>query len=135
MSCLLIASVQISIDGSTELSFSEDVGKRHEAYGWQVLTVSDGDNNVEAILEAINQAKQCRDKPTLIKVKTVIGFGSKKEGTSGVHGSPLGDEDIANVKKKFGLDPEAKFNLPENVRAPFEARAKVSACVLLKPLL
>ncbi len=80
----------ITIDGGTDKSFTEDVGKRFEAYGWDVVSVRDG-NDLESISSAIEKARIDTTKPTLIKVKTVIGYGSpNKAGTSGVHGSPLG---------------------------------------------
>jgi transketolase len=76
---------KITIDGSTSLSFTEDVGMRYEAYGWHVLVVNDV-NNLDALREAIELAKAETKRPTLIKIRTVIGFGSTKEGTGGVHG-------------------------------------------------
>ena len=94
----------ITIDGATDLSFTEDVGKRYEAYGWQVLTVEDGNCDVDGILAAVAKAKACTDKPTIIKVRTVIGYGSTKAGSHKVHGAPLGDDDIATVKQTFGVD-------------------------------
>lgn len=106
----------ITIDGETHLSFTEDVKLRYEAYGWHVQEVADGNHDLDAIRRAIEVAKKVTDKPSLIKVRTTIGFGSKKEGTEGVHGSPLGDEDLANVKKKLGLDPALKFQIPDEVR-------------------
>eukprot|EP00011_Vannellida_sp_DIVA3-517-6-12_P011131 CAMPEP_0114619982 /NCGR_PEP_ID=MMETSP0168-20121206/8486_1 /TAXON_ID=95228 ORGANISM="Vannella sp., Strain DIVA3 517/6/12" /NCGR_SAMPLE_ID=MMETSP0168 /ASSEMBLY_ACC=CAM_ASM_000044 /LENGTH=656 /DNA_ID=CAMNT_0001831151 /DNA_START=35 /DNA_END=2005 /DNA_ORIENTATION=- len=115
---------KISIDGSTDLSFTEDVTKRFESYGWEVLEVKDGDNDLAGIENAVNAAKKSLDRPTLIRVKTTIGLGSVKEGTSKVHGSPLGDEDLANVKKKYGFNPEEKFVIPEEVKATYEAAAK-----------
>lgn len=101
----------ITIDGETELSFTEDVLKRYESYGWHVQSVSDGDNDIEALSKAIEAAKAVTDKPSLIKVHTTIGFGSSKQGTEAVHGNPLGDKDLADVKKKFGFDPEKKFEI------------------------
>merc|ERR1712137_179168 len=107
---------EISIDGSTNLAFSEDVGQRFVSYGWQVLTVGNGDSDFEGIAKAIEEAKQESSRPTLIKVRTTIGFGSSKQGTEKTHGSPLGAEDLANVKKKFGFDPEVSFYYPDSVR-------------------
>lgn len=108
---------EITIDGSTSLSFTEDVLKRYEAYGWDVSTVTKGDDETcTELLEAIEKAKQVTDKPSIIKVRTVIGLGSVKEGTEKVHGSPLGDEDLANVKKKFGQDPEKHFFVSDEVQ-------------------
>jgi transketolase len=106
----------ITIDGETELSFTEDVLKRYEAYGWHVQAVADGNSDIEGLTKAIEAARAVTDKPSLIKVHTTIGFGSAKQGTEGVHGNPLGDKDLADVKKKFGFDPEKKFDIDEETR-------------------
>lgn len=94
----------ITIDGDTDLSFTEDVAKRYESYGWHVQTVEDV-QDLDALMAATEAAKAVTDKPSIIKVKTVIGFGSKKQGTHGVHGSPLGAEDLKHVKQLFGFNP------------------------------
>lgn len=104
----------ITIDGSTDLSFTEDVGKRYESYGWQVLTVTDC-NDIGALRAAIAAGKAEESKPTLIKIKTVIGHGSAKEGTSGVHGAPLGAVDLKNVKQKFGMNGDDSFAVSQEV--------------------
>eukprot|EP00163_Fabomonas_tropica_P005829 TRINITY_DN1546_c0_g1_i1.p1 TRINITY_DN1546_c0_g1~~TRINITY_DN1546_c0_g1_i1.p1 ORF type:complete len:667 (+),score=243.72 TRINITY_DN1546_c0_g1_i1:84-2084(+) len=113
---------KISIDGGTDLAFSEDVVARFQAYGWQTLRVDDGNTNYKSIEDAIAAAKQESGKPTFIAVKTTIGFGSVRADTSKVHGSPIGPEDVANVKKKFGLDPEQFFQIPDDVAAHYQAR-------------
>eukprot|EP01135_Chromosphaera_perkinsii_P010170 Nk52_evm36s2039 gene=Nk52_evmTU36s2039 len=110
---------KIQIDGSTDLAFTEDVNKRFESYGWQTLVVENGDRDIHAIQKAIEEGKACTDKPTLIKVRTTIGYASAKEGTAGVHGAPLGDEDLASVKKKLAFDPEKKFFIPAEVKDHF----------------
>ncbi|KAJ9086216.1 Transketolase [Entomophthora muscae] len=79
----------IQIDGETKLGFTEDVMKRYEAYGWHVLHVKDGDNDLEGLLAAIEEGKKVTDKPTLIKVTTTIGFGSLVAGSAKAHGAPL----------------------------------------------
>lgn len=107
---------RITIDGDTSLSFTEDVNLRFEAYGWHVQTVDDV-NDLASLREAIVKAKDVNDRPSLIKIRTVIGQGSKKEGSHGVHGSPLGAADIAHVKELYGFDPAASFVVPEEVRA------------------
>mmetsp|Transcript_3989 Transcript_3989/g.6997 ORF Transcript_3989/g.6997 Transcript_3989/m.6997 type:complete len:686 (-) Transcript_3989:124-2181(-) len=108
---------QITIDGNTDVSFTEDVLKRYEAYGWQVLTVSDGDTyDVSAIVDAVEEAKACTDKPTLIKIKTTIGIGAAKEGTAGVHGAPLGWDDIKKVRTAYGMTPDDHFNVSDSVK-------------------
>ncbi|XBW36543.1 hypothetical protein QEN19_002119 [Hanseniaspora menglaensis] len=106
---------KITIDGATEVSFTEDVAKRYEAYGWEVIVVENGDSDFASIAAAIEQAKKSTDKPTLIQLKTTIGFGSLNQGTSGVHGSPLKADDIAQIKQNFGFNPEEKFAVPQEV--------------------
>jgi transketolase len=117
----------ITIDGETELSFTEDVLKRYESYGWHVQHVANGDSDLNAINEAIENAKKEIHKPSLIKVTTTIGFGSAKQGTEAVHGNPLGDKDIEEVKKKFGLDPTKKFHVDEDVYKAFNHTEKGKA--------
>ncbi|HEY9697212.1 MAG TPA: transketolase [Trichocoleus sp.] len=93
----------ISIDGNTEVSFTEDVSKRFEAYGWHVLHVENGNTDLEGIAKAIEEAKKVTDKPSMIKVTTTIGYGSpNKENTAGVHGSPLGGDEIKLTREKLG---------------------------------
>jgi transketolase len=106
---------RIQIDGDTALGFTEDVNKRFEAYGWHTLVVEDGDNDLAAIDAAITEAKSVTDKPSLIKIRTTIGFGSSKAGTEKVHGAPLGEDDVVEVKTRFGFDPEQSFYIPEEV--------------------
>lgn len=104
----------ISIDGSTDLAFTEDVGKRFEAYGWHVLTVEDGNTDLEAIHKAIEAAKAVTDKPSMIKVRTTIGYGSpNKANTAGVHGSALGGSEVTATREKLGWEYEP-FEVPED---------------------
>lgn len=105
----------ITIDGDINVAFTEDVNKRFEAYGWHVLTVADGNHDLQAIHDAIVEAKKVTNKPTLIKVSTIIGFGSKNQGTHGVHGSPLKPDDIAALKERWGFDPSKSFDVPQEV--------------------
>ncbi|KAI1495040.1 transketolase [Biscogniauxia mediterranea] len=105
----------ITIDGDTNCAFTEDVVKRYEAYGWHVVVVNDGDNDLEGIEKAIKQCQEVKDKPSLIKLKTTIGFGSLQQGTHSVHGSALKADDIKQLKKKFGFDPEQSFVVPQDV--------------------
>jgi transketolase len=110
----------ITIDGGTNLSFTEDVAKRFESYGWHVQTVADGNSTDTSSLEsAVAAARAVTDKPSIIKVKTIIGLGSAKQGTHSVHGAPLGAEDISNVKTKFGFDPSQSFQVPDVVREAY----------------
>jgi transketolase len=105
----------ISIDGSTSFAFTEDVGARFEAYGWHVQTVHDG-NNLEKIETAIRHAQQVTDKPSLIKVKTHIGYGSpNKQDTAEAHGSPLGDDEVKLTKKNYQWDENKFFFIPDEV--------------------
>lgn len=111
----------VTIDGDTELSFTEDVLKRYEAYGWHTSHVAHGDSDVDAIEAAVRAAQAVTDKPSIIKVTTTIGFGSKKAGTEAVHGAPLGKDDIKHAKAAFGFDPEASFVVPEEVAAVYRS--------------
>ncbi|MBR0030773.1 MAG: transketolase [Treponema sp.] len=100
---------KISIDGSTDITFTEDIGKRYEAYGWQVLK---GDMyDVENIVKLVEEAKAEKNKPTLIMLKSIIGKFAPKQGTPAVHGEPLGDADVAETKKNLGLDPNEFFHV------------------------
>lgn len=122
----------ITIDGETDLSFTEDVGKRYESYGWRVTSVASGDDDLDGIFAAVEEAKAQANKPdgkpTLIKVRTTIGFGASKQGTAGVHGAPLGADDIKAVKTKFGFDPEKSFILDDDVQQKcLEPRTKGEA--------
>jgi len=102
----------ISLDGPTDLSYTEDVTKRFEAYHWQVLSVADG-NDLRALEDAIEQAKAETTKPTLIRVRTVIGYGSPKAGTKAVHGEALGVENVKATKKNLGWPEDKFFYVPE----------------------
>lgn len=117
----LYDSNDISLDGETSHAFTEDVRKRFESYGWQVLRVEDG-NDLEAIDRAVEEAKAETGRPTLIEVRTVIGYGSPKyAGTNTVHGKPLGREEVAEVRKAYGWPSEEPFFVPEEVRAHLAA--------------
>lgn len=105
----------ISIDGSTDVAFTEDVSKRFESYGWHVLHVENGNTDLEAIAQAIAAAKAVTDKPTMIKVTTTIGYGSpNKANTAGVHGAALGGDEVALTRKNLGWEHEP-FVIPEDV--------------------
>ncbi|OCT45036.1 putative transketolase [Cladophialophora carrionii] len=117
----------ISIDGDTKCAFTEDVEKRFEAYGWHVQHVKDGDHDLEGIEAAIAKAKEVKDKPSMIKLTTTIGFGSKLQGTGGVHGNPLKADDAAQVKQKFGFNPEESFVVPQEVYDMYHKHAAEGA--------
>jgi transketolase len=103
----------ISLDGPTELSFTEDVLKRFEAYHWHVQIVEDG-NDLEGISKAIEAAQAVKDKPSLIAVRTVIGYGSPKAGTNKAHGEALGAEAVKQTKKNLGWPEDKTFWVPED---------------------
>jgi transketolase len=106
----------ISLAAPTSVSFSENVTGRFEAYGWQVLEVHDGNHDIEAIAAALQSARTERERPTLIRVKTVIGYGSpNKANTHGVHGSPLGEEEVKATKEHLEWPQEPAFHIPEDV--------------------
>ncbi len=112
----------ISIEGDTNLAFDEDVAMRFEAYGWHVQKVDDG-NDLEALTEAVKNAKEETGRPSLIKVRTHIGYGSpNKVDKASAHGSPLGADEVKLVKKNFGFDPEQSFVVPEEVLNYYRAK-------------
>ncbi len=113
----------ISIDGSTDITFTEDVGARFESYNWHVLHVDDG-NDVDALTAAIEAARLESERPSIIVTRTTIGYGSpNKQGTSGIHGSPLGDDEVVLTKRNLGWPEDKKFYVPE------EARDHMRECV------
>lgn len=111
---VLYDSNNITIEGDTEVAFTENVRARYEALGWNTLYVEDG-NDIEAISKAIAEAKKSSDKPTLIEIKTKIGYGATgKEGTAGAHGAPLGAESLAALRKNLQYEEEG-FNVGQDV--------------------
>lgn len=118
---VLYDSNDISLDGDLNKSFSENAEDRFKAYGWQVIRVNDG-NNVNELRDAIQAAKENTIQPTLIEVKTVIGFGSpNKSGSSASHGAPLGKEEVKLTKENYGWDHEPFF-VPEEVYTDFNSK-------------
>lgn len=115
---MLYDSNDIQLDGPTSKAFTENVGMRFEAYGWEHILVEDG-NDLEAIDAAITKAKESTDKPTIIEIKTVIGFGATNAGTHNVHGAPLGPEGVEAAKKAYGWIGE-DFYVPEEVTKRFK---------------
>jgi len=113
---------EISIEGSTDLAFREDVAKRYEAYGWQVLKINGHDP--EEILSALEAGKNEPSRPTLIVAKTAIGKGSPLEGNAESHGAPLGKENVKALKENLGLSPE-DFHIPAEVYAHFQEKNKI----------
>lgn len=124
----LYDSNAITLDGRAEMTFTEDVAARFRAYGWHTIDVADG-NDVAAVADAIAQAKAVTDQPSLIVVRTVIGYGSpNKGGTSEAHGSPLGADEIRLVKEFYGW-PQEDFYVPDAVRAYFGGAKDAGAAV------
>ena len=120
---------RITIDGATEITFTEDTGKRFEAYGWQVLKVEDG-NRIELIEEAIAAAREEKDRPSLIMVRTEIGYGApNKQGTSDAHGSPLGREEAVLAKQRLKWPLEPDFFVPSDVSAYFSKQKAILMAV------
>lgn len=118
--CWLYDDNHITIEGNTELAFTEDVGKRFEGFGWNVVKVADA-NDIEALNAAIEQFKATTDKPTLIIIRSIIAYGSpNKANTHGAHGSPLGEDEIKLTKAVYGW-PDEKFLVPDEVRSHFAA--------------
>ncbi len=113
--CWIYDDNKITIEGSTELAFSEDVGARFRAYGWQVLRVEDA-NDLEALEQAFRTFRDTRDRPTLIIVRSHIGYGSpNKQDTYQAHGSPLGEEEVKLTKHAYGWPEDARFRVPGEV--------------------
>ena len=112
---VLYDSNNISIEGSTDIAFREDVAKRYDAYGWQVLKIADG-NDIDAIENALDAAKAETSKPSIIIVKNQIGFGCPaKQGKASAHGEPLGAENVIAMKENLGWKTEPAFYVPDEV--------------------
>jgi transketolase len=121
---VLYDSNDISLDGETSYTFTEDVAKRYEAYGWQVLRVEDG-NDIKEIGRAIEEARADQVRPTLIEIKTTIGYGSpNKAGKSAAHGSPLGGDEVKLAKEAYQWPYEEPFFIPDEVREHFASWKK-----------
>ncbi|MFN7959734.1 MAG: transketolase [Thermoanaerobaculia bacterium] len=120
---------RISIDGSTDLAFTEDVAARYAAYGWRVLRVDDG-NDLAALEQAAREAEAETTRPTLVAVRTHIGFGSpKKQDTKDAHGEPLGADEARATKANLGWPSEPPFQVPAEALAPFQAAAERGAAL------
>ncbi|HOQ06531.1 MAG TPA: transketolase [Clostridiales bacterium] len=116
---VLYDSNNITIEGSTDLAFREDVRKRFEAYGWHTMLVEDG-TNIDDIDAAIKAAQAVKDRPSLIEIKTQIGYGSPRQGMASAHGEPLGAENVLATKKTLGWDYTEEFHVPDEVKAHLE---------------
>lgn len=124
---ILYDSNNISIEGSTDIAFTENVQKRMEAFGFQTLTVEDG-NNLEEIAKAIEEAKADRKRPSFITVKTLIGYGCPaKQGKASAHGEPLGEENVLDLKENLGWPSTEPFYVPDEVYENYKELAKKGA--------
>ena len=118
--CWIYDENHVTLDGLANVSFTEDVGKRFEAYGWNVIHVTDA-NDLKMLAEAYNGFLKTKDRPTLIRVNSHIGYGSPhKQDTSAAHGEPLGEEEVRLVKKFYGWPEDAKFLVPDGVLDNFK---------------
>ena len=120
---VLYDSNRISIEGNTDIAFTEDVPARFRAMGFKVLEVKDG-NNLAEIGRAIEEAKANKEGPSFIKINTKIGFGSPKEGSADVHGAPLGVDNVISMKKNLGWPSEEPFFIPDEVYENYKAKAE-----------
>lgn len=117
-------SNNITIEGNTDTAFTEDVKKKFEAFGFQVIEVEDG-NDVQKIEKAIDLAKSDDKRPSLIIVKTIIGYGvASKQNTSGVHGEPLGEENVKILRQSLNWEEQEAFKIPKQVYSHYESLAK-----------
>jgi transketolase len=117
--CWIYDNNHITIEGETHLAFSDDIATKFIGYGWNVTRVGDA-NDLQMLARAFHTFQVTPDRPTLIIVDSHIGYGSRKQDTHGVHGSPLGDDEIKYVKKQYGWPEDAKFLVPDGVYAHFE---------------
>ncbi|WVF71758.1 transketolase [Kwoniella sp. CBS 6097] len=106
---------RVTVDGSIDNCFTEDTSAKLAAQGWHVVDVYDGSNDLAAILEGFDKAKQLKGKPVLVNIRTVIGYSSRKANTGPAHGQALGDDEVAYVKAQLGFNPEEKFVIPDKV--------------------
>ena len=123
---VLYDSNKISIEGDTDIAFTEDVKKRFEAYGFQTLVVENG-HDLEEIGAAIEAAKADLSRPTMITIKTKIGYGSPKEGMASAHGEPLGVDNIKSLREQLGWPSETAFDVPQEIYDNYNAIAKKNA--------
>jgi len=113
----------VTIDGDTENSFTEDVEARFRSYNWNVLRVENGDSDLASLYDAMEKAYNYRGRPTLVCIRTTIGFGSVNQGKASTHGSPLKPDDIVQLKEKWGFDPNQTFVIPEEVSKAYQEYA------------
>ena len=105
----------MTVDGSIATCFTDDTSAKVKAMGFNVLEVYDGTNDLTAIIKAMDEAKATRGKPSFIHIRTIIGFGSRKQNTGAAHGAALGEDEVSYVKQLFGFDPAKRFVIPDEV--------------------
>ena len=105
----------MTVDGTIANCFTDDTSAKLRATGWHVIEVADGSNDLAAVVSALGEAKAYKGKPVCVNIRTIIGIGSINQGKGKVHGQALGDEDIVQLKKQLGFDPEVKFHIPDQV--------------------
>jgi transketolase len=123
--CWIYDSNHISIEGSTEIAFTEDVGKRFEGYGWKVIHVDDA-NDTRAVAAALDSFRKTDDRPTLIVVHSIIGWGSPRAGSEKAHGEALGEDNVRATKKAYGWPEDAHFLVPDGVAEAFNAAMRAN---------
>lgn len=112
--CIIYDNNSVTCDGTADVANSEDINEKMKATGFKVVDILDGHSNVGVIVQALLEARTS-DKPTFINIRTIIGFGSLRAGDAKTHGAALGADDIVNIKKSFGLNPEEHFYIPQEV--------------------
>ncbi|KAI0103371.1 putative dihydroxy-acetone synthase [Nemania sp. FL0031] len=110
----------VTCDGTLDVTCTEDINAKMIACGYNVIDVFDGVSNVDGIVRALTEARRAKDKPTFINIRTVIAFGSSKEGRAESHGAPLGEESVAGLKRRFGMNPDELFRIDSDVYEYFE---------------
>ncbi|OBU00122.1 hypothetical protein VE01_01891 [Pseudogymnoascus verrucosus] len=118
--CVMYDNNQVTCDGSVDLCNNEDVNAKMVACGWTVIDVENGNYDIRSIVNALVAARESNDKPTFINIRTTIGIGSKSAGDAKAHGAAFGPEDVANIKRKFGMDDTKHFNITEEVYEFFQ---------------
>ena len=113
---LIYDNNQVTCDGSVDITNTEDINARFRAAGWDIIDVEDGCFDVDGIVTALKKAKESKDKPTLVNIRTIIGVGSAVAGQAVAHGAPFKVDDVKEMKKAYGFDTEKTFHIPQEVR-------------------
>lgn len=112
---VIVSLFQVTVDGSIATCFTDDTSAKMKAMGFHVIEVYDGTNDLTAIIKALDEAKATKGKPGFVHVRTIIGFGSRKQNTGAAHGAALGEDEVSYVKQMFGFDPAKKYVIPDEV--------------------